>query len=459
MAAPDDPRALYSLAIINIRQGRLEDAATQLERVVRIDPTLIAAHHNLGYVQQRLGRWAEAAAAYGQAVTGDPNAAASRLNLAIALAATGRIGEAVDHYRVVAADPARRADALSRLALLAPGQVTNKECDDLGHLARATDVGEDARIGLLFALGAVLDARAASDAAFEAYARGNHLKRQALARSGADPAIVDRQNDRAAKFIRTRLNTDFFAQQWTPNASTAAPIFIVGFPRSGSTLIEQVLASHPRAQGMGESPALTDVLTDRFPYAAAPSGAGHFRDLAEAYLAAQKARGWDGRSRLVDKTLENYLHIGVIALMFPRAVILHSLREPADTGFACFRQLFVTGNETLYDLAQIGDEYRRYRGIMTHWDAALPGSVTAVEHEALVADPAGRIRWLVTEVCDLSWDPACLRFDQLARGVTTASAAQVRRPIFKTSLGRWRPYAHHLAPLLDALGPFAANEA
>jgi len=458
MAAPDDTRALSSLGVINIRLGRLEDAATHLERVVRIDPNLAAAHHNLGYVRQRLGHWAEAAAAYGRAVACDPDAAASRLNLAIALAATGRVGEAVDQYRRLAVDPARQIDALTRLALLAPGQITDQERDDLSRLVRAVELGEEARIGLLFALGGVLDTRAASDAAFEAYAEGNRLKRRALARSGADPAMVDEQNERAANFIRTRLNADFLAQQQTPSASSVAPIFIVGFPRSGSTLIEHILASHPQAQGMGESPALTEVLMDRFPYAGAPRDAGHFRDLADAYLTAQKARGWDGRSRLVDKTLENYLHVGVIALMFPRAVILHSLRDAADTGFACFRQLFVAGNETLYDLTQIGEEYVRYRGIMNHWDQALPGRVIQVSHEALVAAPDAQIRWLVTEACGLDWRRACLRFDRAERGVTTASGAQVRRPIFTTSVGRWRAYAKPLRPMLDALGSYAPTE-
>ena len=457
-AAPGDPHSAYSLAIIDLRLGRLNEAVRRLRRVTRIAPALGAAHHNLGYAYQRLGRWSEATAAYGQAVELDPTAAGSRLNLAIALAAVGRFDEASRQYRRLAEDPANRLDALARLAVLAPAGVTEAEGDELRRLAKAKDVDEDARIALLFALGGVLDARGEIDAAFEAYAAGNALKQQALVRAGADPTGVAEQNEQAARFVRKRVGAAFIAQHRSAGASKASPIFIVGFPRSGSTLIEQMLASHGSVQSMGESPTMAEVLKDQFPYAATPSGAEHFRDLADAYLAAQKARGWDGRSRLVDKTLENYLHVGVIALMFPRAVILHSLREPADTGFACFRQLFTVGNETLYDLAQIGDEYRRYREIMTHWDQVLPGRVKAVEHEALIVDPAERIRWLVTDACGLKWDSACLRFEQSTRAVTTASGAQVRRPIFRTSLGRWRPYAKHLAPLLDALGPHAPVE-
>ena len=388
-----------------------------------------------------------------------PARAPRGLNLAIALAAIGRVDEAVDQYRRLAVDPARRVDALTRLALLTPGRITDEELAALQRLSRAPDLGNSDRIGLLFALGGVLDACGAFDAAFVAFAAGARLKHEALARGGADPALVAAQNERAAQFVQTKLDAAFFARHRAAKSSKAAPIFIVGFPRSGSTLIEQILASHGAVQGLGESPVLADVLKGQYPYADRPNEPSHFRDLADAYLAGQRARGWDGRSRLVDKTLENYLHVGVIALMFPRATILHSVRDAVDTGFACFRQVFIAGNETLYDLAQIGEEYVRYRGIMRHWDEVLPGRVATVEHEALVASPESQIRWLVTQASRLAWDPACLRFDQTARAVTTASGAQVRRPIFTTSVGRWRPYASHLGPLIDALGPYAPNEA
>jgi len=457
-AAPNDPRAPYSRAVIAIRRQRHDEAMRRLRKVVRLDPAHAAAHHNLGFVSQQLGLWPQAQAAYGRALALDPGSTTTRLDLAVALAACGRIAEAVAQYRDLAADPAHRPDALARLAVLDPGAVTDEEALALRDLAGAPELDEARRTGVLFALGGVLDRRGEVDAAFEAYAAGNKRKAEALSGAGADPAVAAALNERAASFIRGRLTRAFLANHREPGASKAAPIFIVGFPRSGSTLIEQILASHRSVQALGESSVMADILKDRFPYADRSNGPTHFRDLADAYLAGQRARGWDGRSRLVDKTLENYLHVGVIALMFPRAVILHSVRDAADTGFACFRQLFVGGNETLYDLGLIGEEYRRYRAIMTHWDEALPGRVLAVEHEALVAEPPTRIRALVAEACGLDWDPACLRFDRSARGVTTASGAQVRQPIFKTSIGRWRPYARHLGPLLDTLGPYAPDE-
>jgi hypothetical protein len=168
-----------------------------------------------------------------------------------------------------------------------------------------------------------------------------------------------------------------------------------------------------------------------------------------------RERGWDGSSRFVDKTLENYLHVGAIHLMFPHAVILHAVRDPVDVGFACWRQLFSSGAETLYDLADIGAEYRRYRRLTEHWAAILPERLVEVSYEALVADPGRRIPALVTEAAGLAWDPACLRFFEREGSVATASAAQVRRPIFKEGVQRWRRHAADLGPLLDALGPYA----
>jgi hypothetical protein len=138
-------------------------------------------------------------------------------------------------------------------------------------------------------------------------------------------------------------------------------------------------------------------------------------------------------------------------------VILHSVRDPVDTCLACYRQLFASGSETLYDLAQIGEAYVRYRRVMDHWAKALPGRVIAVEHEALAMDPDRRIPWLVSEACGLEWDPACLRFHEAEGLVRTASAAQVRQPMFRTSIQRWRRHAERLGPLFEALGPYAPD--
>src|SRR6185312_5462747 len=205
-------------------------------------------------------------------------------------------------------------------------------------------------------------------------------------------------------------------------------------------------ASHPDVQGLGETGVLSALTVHGY-----PESAVGLKALAAGYLVGLRERGWDGASRFVDKTLENYLHVGLITVLFPRAVILHAVREPMDVCFACYRQLFASGNETLYDLEDIAAEYHRYSGLMTHWAAVVPGRVTDVAYETLVADPEGGARALL-EAARLSWDPAVLRFHERPGAVRTASASQVRRPIYRTSVARWRRHADRLRPLAQALG-------
>jgi hypothetical protein len=457
---PNDVRAPYSLAMIDIRQGRLERALTRSRRVVRREPGLFAAQHNLGFVCQQLGLWPQAVAAYDRALALQPNAADTALSLAVALAVLGRTDAAVERYRILAAHPAARLRALTSLAILKPATIDDAALSDMRRAVEDMQTSAEVCTGLWFALGEALEARKCYDEAFAAFAAGNRLKYEMLALGPPEtrPLAVARANAQSRAHVERQFTGDFIARHQGGGDAATAPIFVVGMPRSGSTLIEQILASHAAIQGMGESPVLSDVQHRCGAYdPATPKDAAFFRTLAQDYLAAMAARGWKTRSRLVDKTLESTLHIGMIHLMFPRAVILNSVRDPVDTGLACYRQLLAGGNETLYDLGQIGAEYVGYRGLVDHWRDVLPGRVIDVSYEALVQDPETQIRWLVTEACGLKWDPACLDFHTTSRPVTTASASQVRQPIFTTSLQRWRRYERHLGPLLEALGDYASN--
>ncbi len=459
-AAPRDHRAIYSLAVIDISRGRLPEALVRLKRVAKLKPDLFPALFNLGRVSQSLGQWRGAADAYGRAFALRPEATDARFCLAVALAASGRIDESVAHYRALAADPRLGPQALARLALIRPESVTDAEAAEIRRAAEDAQMAAETRIGLRFALGEVLEARQVYDEAFDAFVDANQAKRAALVAAGpaSDPRNVARVTTRSIAQVKALFTPEFLAAHRSEGDPSTTPIFIVGMPRSGSTLIEQILASHAGAQGMGESDVMAELLRRSRAYDPARANQpGFFRALADAYLGQMRARGWTRRSRLVDKTLENSLHVGMIHLMFPRAVILNAVREPLDTGLACFRQLFTHGNETLYDLAEIGEAYVGYREIMEHWARVLPGRVIDVEYEALLAEPEETIRWLITEVCGLPWEPRCLEFHKTERVVTTASAAQVRQPLFSTSRGRWRRYERHLGPLIEALGPYAST--
>jgi len=321
----------------------------------------------------------------------------------------------------------------------------------------AARAGGEAAVGLAYAIGAVLDARGEPAAAFAQFATGAARRLQALRATGVDPLVLEAEHEASAQTVRRLFTADFLASL-PPGDERARPIFVVGFPRCGSSLVEQILASHREVQGLGETGAFgraADAWFARLPVIASDPRA--MKDLAAACLAGLRTAGARPGARPVDKTLENYLHVGLIARAFPRAVIIHCLREPADTCLACFAELFTRGNETLNDLAQIGREYGRYRSVMEHWRATLPDRVHELRYEDLVAAPEREIRRLVTEISSLAWTPQCLRFFETRRPVATASADQVRRPIYTSSVGRWRAHRAQLAPLMQALGPYAPS--
>jgi len=454
---PKDLRPIYSLALIDIRCGRLENARQQLRAVAAQDPNLYPAQQNLGAVCQNLNLWQEAADAYRRALRLNPSAAETHFSLARALTVLGRVEESSACYRALAADPSVRLRALTRLAVLDPAAINEQDVAALQGAADDPATLPATRIEAYFALGFGLEQRSADQAAFAAFKAGNRLKHDALMAStdlNARPDAIERAHERAASFVVDRFDAAFLKRA-LQRGSAAAPIFVIGMPRSGSSLIEQILSGHRHVQSMGENPALSTVVDRGFTEL---QRAANWGDMAAAYLDFMRQRGWNGVDRFVDKTLENHLRVGMIHLMFPESVILDSARDPVDTCLSCYRQLFTEGSETLYDLGQIGRAYVRYRRVMEHWDRVLPGRVIRVEHEKLVADPEGQIRWLVGDACKLDWDPACLRFHEAKGVVRTASAAQVRLPVFATSIGRWARFASELEPLLKALGPYAPHD-
>ncbi len=453
---PKDVRVLSSLAMIDIRRGELAKARARLRAAVRLDPKRVGAWRNLAGVCQDLDLWSEAVWALERALALDPSAGEVRLALAWALTAVGQVDAALDAYRLLARDGAWRWTALARIGLMRPATVSPEESQAMAAAA-IESLSPATRIALYFALGAIHEARGEIAAAFAAYGQGNGLQRARLesAPPSERPAAVLAAHQASAHRVRTIFSPGFLAAHARQDGPKARPIFIIGMPRSGSSLIEQILASHPDVTALGETSILPTLLERQYPADSAGDFATPLQDLGGAYLAAAKARGWR-RGRLVDKTLENYLHAGAIALMFPGAVIVHAVRDPLDLGLACWRTLFNRGAETLYNFGDIGAEMVAYGRLMDHWHGVLPGRIVDVSLEALTADPPTQIRALL-EACGLAWNDACLRHWDAAHPVRTASAAQVRAPISTAGVGRWRLYDPYLGPLRQALSAKAGE--
>jgi tetratricopeptide (TPR) repeat protein len=309
------------------------------------------------------------------------------------------------------------------------------------------------QILLCFALARAYADLARDDLSFEYLARGNLLKRRQVT---FDETLVRDMFERTrATFSRALLETGAAAGH-----RSSVPVFLVGMPRCGGSLIEQILATHPELHGAGE---MNDIIRlavglrtgpEGFPESFRGASGQRLYQIGESYVSGVRQRAPDA-ARITDKAAAHFLQLGAIAMALPEARIIHVTRSPLDTCFSCFAALFNEGQEFTYDLAELGRHYRRCAQLMAHWREVLPPDrFLEVSYEAVVADLEAEARRMI-EFCGLPWDPVCLAFHQSPRPVFTSSAAQVRRPIYPTSQGRWRRYREYLGPLIDALGDLA----
>jgi tetratricopeptide (TPR) repeat protein len=471
---PDEPQPRLRLTELDIRDGRLATARRQLEDLVRKHPAMRDARTALAGVAEELGDTATAIDIYRNDVELAPNDGQAALRLATVLRVAGRMADSAQMFRSVITRWPQASGGYVGLTAVDPALIEDADIERMRALADAANLIEQERAQTLFALGDVFDKRRQHDAAFHAYAAGNalHLKNLGTpvpdmntqflpAKQVAAAASVEAAEASQREFITgmRQIYTPAYVAQFSGTGhKSAAPIFVVGMPRSGSTLLEQILASHPKVEGLGETIAYSNAFRQEMPATRAHMTQEfqrtYFARVGAAYQAALKELGWSGEDRVLDKMLGNYAYVGAIHLTFPNAAIVHSMRDPVDTCFSCFRHSFRNRNETTYDLGAMGRNYVLYRGLMDHWEQLLPGRVIHVQHEELLEDPENKIRRLVA-ACGLDWDDACLRFHENTRAVRTSSASQVRRPLFKSSVARWKPYERHLTPLFEALGPYA----
>jgi tetratricopeptide (TPR) repeat protein len=315
------------------------------------------------------------------------------------------------------------------------------------------DGGDDAdQAQVHFALGRALEHRKAYAAAFQHYAAGNARRRKSV------PFDIEMFESKTQR-VRECFDAAFFAKRAGTGCCDPAPIFVVGLPRSGSTLIEQILASHSNVEGTFELPNVLTIVRefdhanpehDAYPENVLGAPSEHFAVLGRRYI-EETAPIRSGRAHFIDKMPNNFSHVGLIHGMLPNAIIVDARRHPMDSCFSTFKQYFAEGQSFSYGLEDLGRYYRCYLSLMDHWDEVLPGKVLHLRYEELVRDPETNIRRLLAH-CRLQFEPGCLAFHETKRPVRTASAEQVRQPLYTSGVGYWRNFEPHLEPLRRALG-------
>ena len=488
-SAPDDASARGNLANLLQELGRLPEALSQYREALRLDPAHLSARYNLGKALQRLGEFEPAVECFEALCSLAPRDAGAWAALGLARQDAGRSEEALATWRrVLELDPGHaealcgigtlhlergafeEAEAAFRAALrsdpdFSPAFVNLVQTRRIGdsdaglmeRMRRRLERGgldDDAAADVHFALAKAREDLGDYEGAFTHYREGNRRRRRHVRFRREAPG------ERAAAFADA-FDVEFFAKSAGRGDPSPRPVFIVGMPRSGTSLVEQILASHPDCFGAGELPHLGALArsipartgdTSAYPDCLDALEDAEFAALGRAYLDALPAEA-DGAARVTDKMPANYLHLGLVAAILPRARVIRCRRDAMDVCFSIYAQHFTHRDAYPYafDLEDIASEYLACERLMAHWTCVLPLAIHELRYERLVDDPEGEIAGLLA-FCGLGFDERCLRFHETERRVNTASNWQVRQPLYRGSLARWRRFEAHLAPLRAALG-------
>lgn len=488
---PTDVAAIRMFAEVAARVGRYAEAGTLLARCLELSPGFVEARAQYATVLNRQNRTVEALEQIDMLMATDGRNPNHRNLKASILVAIGEYRQAIDLYAQLVAEYPRQAkiwlsyghvlktsgrqdaaiDAFRRSLDLAP---------DLGEawftlanlktfrftpgdvaamraaLGRADSTAADRLLHLHFALGKACEDASEYEQSFQHYAQGNRLRRGQIQYRAEDTTkMIERS--------RALYTREFFAERAGTGSPAPDPIFIVGLPRAGSTLVNQILSSHSRVEGTMELYDMIDLARslsrpasapgkDQYPEVLATLSATELRGLGERYLAQTRVQRKTGAPHFIDKMPNNFLYAGLIAVALPNAKIIDVRRHPLGCCFSVFKQHFARGQHFSYDLEDIGHYYRDYVRLMAHFDEVLPGRVHRVHYEALVENTEAEVRALL-DYCALPFEERCLRFYENDRAVRTASSEQVRQPIFRDGLDQWRHYEPWLGPLQAALAP------
>lgn len=455
--APDFRVALLDLGHAQTELYDLEDAVATIERAIALDPVSYGAYIALANALARSSRTGEAIAAYRKAIELRPEIAGTYLGLGNVLKTLGHQREAVAAYRKGISMQPAFAELYWSLSNLKTFRFDAAEIDAMQQQLDRDDISDDAVVHFSFALGKASEDAGDYARAFEYYDRGNALRRT---QESYDPVHTEVIGER----IRAVFSREFLRQHAAAGHAGVQPIFVVGLPRSGSTLIEQILASHPLVEATHELPEGGRLIKfidkrrvgkDHYPEAVTAFSAEEFAKLGERYDANTK-RYRSGAPYFIDKMPNNFANLGLLSLVLPEARFINTLRHPMDTCLSCYKQLFARGQSFTYDVDDLGYYYLEYRRMMDHWHAVLPGRVLDVRYEDVVANLEREVHRMLA-YCGLPWDDACLDFHNTKRAIRTASSEQVRTPLYSDAVGYWTRFGNTLTPLKEILEPLLGD--
>jgi tetratricopeptide (TPR) repeat protein len=457
--APDFVLAQIDLGSALKKQNRLEEAIDQFRQAIRLEPGNVQAHYLLGTTLSLAAQTYQAVEAYQRVLELAPNHTGAMLGLGHVLKTVGRQEEAIESYRNCIRKKPHVGEIYWSLANLKTYQLTDEDIQEMESMAADGDaadenVSEESRINFLFALAKAYEDRGEFRRAWKYYHEGNHCRRMS---EHYDPVRDEVMNDEIVEVF----NRDFLSENTGLGHPSNEPIFVVGLPRSGSTLIEQILASHSQVEGTSELPYAGSVATSlnrnradgvNYPRAVHELEEEHFRRLGGDYLDLARIHRTEGKPFFIDKMPNNFPTVGFLHLILPNAKIIDARRYPLDSCLSSYRQLFARGQSFTYDLTEIGEYFIQYQRMMDHWHEVLPGRCLTVQYEEVVTDFENQVRRLL-EYCELPWEDACIRFHETERPVRTASSEQVRQPVYSKSVNFWRNHEDCLTELIEVLEP------
>ena len=456
-AAPGHAAARFEYATVLLRRHRHRDALEELERLCASEPDNRAYQTSYAGALVGLGDHDQALKIYRELLTSTPRGAELQLAIGHCLKTLGKTPDAIDAYRAAAEIRADYGEAYWSLANLKTYRFDDEEIRVMRAACEAEGTARADRWHLSFALGKAYEDRGAYAESFEFYAQGNSLKK---ADSRYRPESAESNTAQQIRHTTAQL----LGRHGRSGYPDPSPIFIVGLPRAGSTLLEQILASHSQIEGTMELADIPRMVLHlqgrefegaeaRYPAILASLSAQELHGFGKKYIDDTRVYR-TGKPRFIDKMPNNFRHAGLISMILPEARIIDARREPMACCFSNYKQLFAHGQEFTYSLEDIGRYYCSYVQLMRHWDSVLPGRVLRVQHEEVVADLEGQVRRML-DFLGLEFEPQCLEFHRTERSVRTASSEQVRRPLTAEGVDQWRHFEPWLAPLRDALGTLA----